>query len=344
MGTQLRDIVAAKELSLEELRHATLVVDSYNLLYQFLTTIRSRDGTPLMDSHGCITSHLVGLFSRVTKLMEHDIRLIFVFDGKPPQLKAVERERRRELKHEAAKRYEQAAAEEDIQAMKKYAARTARITPEILDEAQKLIDALGLPLIQAPGEGEAEAAYLVKQGDADYCVSQDFDSLLFGAPRLVRNLSIAGRRKSAGLSYVSVNPEVIDLAENLAAWGISQEQLIALGMLVGTDFNYGVKGVGAKTGLKLVKQFGSDFDGLIRHVEQKYGCKFEDYIYDVYHFFLDYPAKDEEIVFRDIDEEMVAEILVEKHDFSKERIENTLKDMAEARERERQKRMSDWVG
>ena len=159
MGIAFRDIITAREIAIEDLKGKVLAVDSYNVLYQFLTTIRARDGTVLMDSKGNVTSHLVGLFNRTTKLMSEGLKLAFVFDGKPPKLKEKEKERRANLKLEAAKEYEKAKAEEDIEGMKKYAARTSKLDKNMVEEAKKLIEALGLPIIQAPSEGEAQAAY-----------------------------------------------------------------------------------------------------------------------------------------------------------------------------------------
>jgi len=172
MGTQIKCILKSNVISLNDLTNKTLVIDSYNFLYQFLTTIRSRDGSLLMDSKGNITSHLVGLFSRTTRLMQNNIKLIFVFDGKPPELKEKERERRKNIKINAEKEYKKAVEEENIEEMKKYASRTSRLTEEMIDDSKKLISALGLPIIQAPSEGEAQAACIAKNKDADYCVSQ----------------------------------------------------------------------------------------------------------------------------------------------------------------------------
>ncbi len=310
MGTQIKCLLKSNEISLNDLNNKTLVIDSYNLLYQFLTTIRSRDGSLLMDSKGNITSHLVGLFSRTTKLMQNNIKLIFVFDGEPPKLKEIERHRRKEIKIHAEKKYEKAVEEENIEEMKKYASRTTRLTEDIIKESKKLISALGLPIIQAPSEGEAQAAYIVKNKDADYCVSQDFDSLLFGSPRLVRNLSLIGKRKKSGLSYTTVNPELIDLSENLNNLGIDQNQLIALAMLVGTDYNIGgIKGIGPKNALKFVKKYGSDFDGLFKDVKWN---EFFDYPWkEVYDLFKNIPIEKEYLIeWKESNKEEVIDLLV----------------------------------
>ncbi|RLE46628.1 flap endonuclease-1 [Candidatus Woesearchaeota archaeon] len=256
MGVKLKDILIRRPLSLKDFSGKVLVVDAYNMLYQFLSNIRARDGSLLTDSRGNVTSHLIGLFSRCTNLMEKGVRLVFVFDGVVPELKHKELSRRAELKKEAARKYEAALAVKDFEQMQKFGARTSRLTKSMVGDAKRLLSLLGIPCVQAPSEGEAQAAFIVKRGDAWAVSSQDYDSLLFGAPRLVQNLSIEGRRKVPGkFSYVRVEPVLIDLDENLRNLGISQEKLLWLAVLVGTDYNpSGVKGIGPKKGLALVKE------------------------------------------------------------------------------------------
>ncbi|OIO62573.1 flap endonuclease-1 [Candidatus Woesearchaeota archaeon CG_4_10_14_0_2_um_filter_33_10] len=342
MGTQIKCLLKSNEISLNDLNNKTLVIDSYNLLYQFLTTIRSRDGSLLMDSKGNITSHLVGLFSRTTRLMQSNIKLIFVFDGKPPKLKEIERQRRKDVKIYAEKKYEKAVEEENIEEMKKYASRTTRLTESIIEESKKLISALGLPIVQALSEGEAQAACIVKNKDADYCVSQDFDSLLFGSPKLVRNLSIIGKRKKSGLSYTTVSPELIDLSENLNNLGIDQNQLIALAMLVGTDYNIGgVKGIGPKNALKLVKKHKSNFDALFKEIRWN---DFFDYPWEeVYDLFKKIPLNlDYQIKWEKPNKEEVINLLVKEHDFAIERVEPILDKLLKHKENKQQKGLGDF--
>ena len=342
MGTQIKCILKSNVISLNDLTNKTLVIDSYNFLYQFLTTIRSRDGSLLMDSKGNITSHLVGLFSRTTRLMQNNIKLIFVFDGKPPELKEKERERRKNIKINAEKEYKKAVEEENIEEMKKYASRTSRLTEEMIDDSKKLISALGLPIIQAPSEGEAQAACIAKNKDADYCVSQDFDSLLFGSPRLVRNLSLIGKRKKSGLSYETVNPEVINLSENLNNLGIDQNQLIALAMLVGTDYNIGgVKGIGPKNALKLVKKYGSNLDSLFEEV--KWGDFFNYPWKEVYNLFKKMPViTNYSIEWKEPYREEVIKLLVDEHDFAAERVKPVLDKLLKNKESKQQKGLGDF--
>lgn len=325
MGTQLSSILITKKSSIEELSGKKLVVDSYNMIYQFLSSIRQQDGSSLMDSQGNITSHLSGLFFRTTKLMKNNIKLAFVFDGEAPQLKKEEHERRAELKKEAQRKYELAVEKKDLELMKKYASRTSVLTKEMTEESKDLINAIGLPIIQAPSEGEAQAAHMAQKKEFFGLVSQDTDGLLFGSPRIIKNLSISGKRKIAGTtSYETIDPEIIDLDENLNNLGINNDQLIVIAMLCGTDFNIGgIKGIGPKKALDLVKKHRTKFDNLFK--EEKWN-QFFDYSWQkVFNTIKDMPFTDDySLHWRQKDTRKIYEILVEKHDFSKNRIENAL--------------------
>ena len=255
MGVDFKDLVPKTPVKLEDLSGKIIAIDAYNAIYQFLSIIRQPDGTPLKDSTGKVTSHLSGLFYRTSNLVEMGIKPIYVFDGIPPTLKAAEIERRRQVKVEAAVHYEKAVARGDTAKMRLFAQAATSMKDYMQEDSRRLLELMGLPWIQAPSEGEAQAAHMTKKGAADYCASQDYDSLLFGAPRMLRNITISGRRKR-GNAYVEVVPEVMELSRTLNATGLTYEQLIDVGILVGTDFNpEGIKGLGPKTALKLVKQY-----------------------------------------------------------------------------------------
>ena len=255
----LADIIPESPTTLEALANKTLAVDAYNTLYQFLAIIRQPDGTPLKDRTGRVTSHLSGLLYRTTNLIERGIKLSFVFDGKPPELKEMEIRRRRLVKEEATMRYERALKEGKVQEARTYAQATSQLKDLMVDDSKRLLDALGLPWIQAPSEGEAQAAIMASRGDVWGVASQDHDSLLFGAPRMTKNLAITGRRKLPRRdAYVEVEPIVVELTEVLNEFSLTREQLIDVGILIGTDFNPdGVKGIGPKTALKLIKENGN---------------------------------------------------------------------------------------
>ena len=250
MGVQISKILPKRELEIKDLSGKVLAVDAFLWLHQFLSIIRQRDGTPLMDSKGRTTSHLSGLLYRSARLMENNIKLIWVFDGEKPDLKTMTIKERKERKQEAYKKWKEALSLGDMEEAKKAAQMTSSLTGEMIEDSKKLLKYLGIPIVQAPSEGEAQCAYLCQKKIAYAVASQDSDSLLFNSPRLVRNLSITGKRKvPRSNTFVEIKPEMIELNLVLKELGIKREQLIILGMLVGSDYNPGIKGIGPKKAL-----------------------------------------------------------------------------------------------
>jgi flap endonuclease-1 len=254
MGVALRDILAdcKKPVTWESLP-GIAAVDANNALYQFLSIIRQPDGTPLMDKRGRVTSHLSGILFRVSNFMQKGIKPVFVFDGKPAALKQETVDGRRKIREEAGEKWKEAIERGDEAEAYKQARSSSRVDTTIIETSKELLRLMGLPTIQATGEGEAQAAYMAAKGEVRYVVSQDYDTLLFGAPILVRNLTVSGKRKIRG-RQITVNPERLILAEVLDGLKLTREQLIEIGILVGTDFNPGVEGIGAKTGLRIVQR------------------------------------------------------------------------------------------
>ncbi|MFT7615372.1 MAG: flap endonuclease-1 [Candidatus Woesearchaeota archaeon] len=341
MGVSLTQFVSGRPLKLEELKGKIIVIDTFNFLYQFLSSLRGPDGNLLTTTDGRVTSHLVGLLSRSTKLMQLGIKCAFVFDGEAPALKEKERMRRRKIKEEAQVAYDQAVAEENVEDMRKFATRTTKLTPEMVEDAKKLVEALGLPMIQAPSEGEAQAAHMVKVGDADFVVSQDTDALLFGAPRVIKNLSILGKKKKLNkLSNVLVEPELVTLEEVVNALGIDREKLIILSMLVGTDFNVGgIKGIGPKRALALVKQH-DDYNQLF--LEVNWGDHFDYDWHDVFELFTDMPfEKDYNLTWKPVNAPLLTELL-SSYEFSQQRIDGALEKLEKATDSLAQKGLGDF--
>ncbi len=341
MGIAFKDIIPRKEIEIKNLKGKTLIIDTFNLLYQFLSSIRSRDGSLLVDSQGNITSHLIGIFSRTTNLLKYDLKLVFVFDGEPPSLKQKERERRKQTKIQAQKDYETAKSKQDIESMKKYASRTTVLSSEMIEDAKKLIQYLGLPIVQAPSEGEAQAVYIAKK-EKGLVVSQDYDSLLYGTPQLIRNLSILGKRKQTNkLSYTTVKPEIIELEDVLNNLTIDLDQLIAMAMLIGTDYNPGgIKGIGPKNALTLVKKHKKDFDSLFKEV--KWNDFFDFEWKEVYDLFKKMPVTDDyELKWKTINTKELKEFLL-KHDFSEERINSTLEKLEKKEDLKKQKSLFEF--
>lgn len=257
MGVVLTPIITKDTTTLAELAGRTLAVDGNGELYQFLALIRLRDGTPLKDSKGRVTSHLSGLFYRTTRLIaEHALKLIFVFDGAPPALKAREIEKRRAVKMKYEADHAAAVARGDLADAYSKATMTSRLTRDMIAEARELLALMGVPTVQAPSEAEAQAAHMAALSGDIWAASKDYDSLLFGAPRLVRFLSVSGKEflPSQG-TFRPIVPETIMLDELLAGWRITRSALVDLAILVGTDFNEGVKGIGPKKALTLVQRY-----------------------------------------------------------------------------------------
>lgn len=259
MGVNLSDIVPVQVMELEDLAGHTVAIDAYNAIYQFLSIIRGPDGTPLKDGKGRVTSHLAGLLYRNVNLLEAGVRPAYVFDGHPHLMKAHTLAERSERRNKAHEEWRAAVTEGDIERARSKATQSSRINNEIVESSLILLTYLGIPVVQAPEEGEAQAAYMAVKGDVWAASSQDYDSLLFGAPRLVRNLNITGRRKMPGSKeYRDVHIEVVELTKVLEENGLeSREQLIDLSILIGTDYNTGIRGIGPKKGLKLIKQHGT---------------------------------------------------------------------------------------
>ena len=323
LGIKLREILPKTSIKLENLGGKTFAIDAYNALYQFLAIIRQPDGTPLKDRSGKVTSHLSGLLYRTSKLLELGIKPIYVFDGTPPALKEAEIKRRTKVKEEALVKYEKAIKEGKIEEARKYAQATSRLKDYMQEDSKKLLSLMGLPWIQAPSEGEAQAAYLTKKGDADYCASQDYDSLLFGTPKLIRNVTISGRRKIARKnSYINVSPEIVELKKILAANKITFEQLIDLSILIGTDFNpMGIKGLGPKTALKLIKEHGT-IAKVLPHVKNNQ-IQFDPQ--EIKEIFINPKITDDYVLkWKDVDIDGVIDFLCRKKDFSEERVNKAL--------------------
>ncbi len=339
MGLQFKDLVVRKEIAISDLSGKVLAVDSMNLLYQFLTTIRGPDGSPLTDKQGRVTSHLIGLFSRTTALMEQGVKLVFVFDGKAPDIKRKTWEKRSAIKAEASLKLKAAEEAGNVEEMRKFASRTAILTKEMVHDAQEVISALGLPIVQAPSEGEAQAAHLVRRGDAHAAVSQDYDSLIFACPRLVRNLSLEGKRKKAGtLAYDTIKPELISLPEVLSHLLLTQDQLIALAILVGTDYNPGgVKGIGPKKGLKLVQEQGTNFEKLF--AAAAWDAHNPDLSWQkVFETIKNMPVSDDyELRWRSIDGRKLMHLLVEEHNFGADRVQSKIEKLQQLQSQQAQK-------
>ena len=258
MGVDISDLVEGRTISLSELSGKVVAIDAFNSLYQFLSIIRQPDGTPLRDRDGEVTSHLSGLFYRCINFLEAGVKPVFVYDGKPPELKKETIEERAAARMDAEVQWKEALAEGDVRRAWSKATRASRLTGMMIEDSRTLLEYLGIPWVQAPSEGESQASHMVLIGQAHAAASQDFDALLFGCPRLLRNLAVSGKRRlPKSNKFVNVDPEEVLLDKVLATIGVTRNQLVDMGIMIGTDFNKGVRGIGPKKSLALIKQYGS---------------------------------------------------------------------------------------
>jgi len=322
MGLDLKGLITKEKTTLDSFASKVIAVDAYNTIYQFLSIIRGPDGMLLSDSQGRVTSHLSGLFYRSINFLSLGIKPVFVFDGKSPSLKAAEIERRKQIKKDATVKYEKALAEGNIEDIRKYAQQTTSMQDGMVDDAKHLLELFGIPSIQATAEGEATAAHLTKTGLAYASASQDYDSILFGAKKLVRNFTNSGRRKLPNRNtYIEIEPEIIDTSNVLSDLGVTAEQLVDIGILIGTDFNPdGFDRIGPKTALKMIKE-----NGRLEEIEQVQD-KLQTIPYqEIRKIFLDPKVADvSEIKFGEPNYSGIVSYLSGERSFSRDRVEASL--------------------
>ncbi len=319
MGVDFGDSIPREKIRLEDIAGWKLAVDGYNTLYQFLAIIRGMDGGHLKDSQGRVTSHISGLFYRNINLLELGMKLVYVFDGRPPELKMEEIRRRSEQRREAKDQYLRALKTGDMAQARKYAEASTVLRRDMVADAKELLEAMGIPWVDAPSEGEAQASTMAIEGTVNAVASQDHDSIVFGAPVLVRNVTISGKRRlpSKGI-VINVVPERITLSSVLSSTGLTREQLVDFAILLGTDFNPdGFEGVGPATALKYLKKYGrlediKELEGPLHTVD--YG--------QIRKLYLDAPSnKGVSPEWKAMDKERLVSFLVGEHSFSRERVE-----------------------
>ena len=334
MGLNLKDLIVKEKTTLEAFSTKVIAIDAYNAIYQFLASIRGPDGLQLMDSQGRVTSHLSGLLYRNVNFLSLGIKPVYVFDGKAPSLKAAEIQRRKQIKKDATIKYERAIAEGNMEDARKFAQQTTSMRDGMVKESKKLLECFGIPYIDAQSEGEATAAHLTNTGQAYASASQDYDSILCGAKRLVRNFTSSGRRRIPNSNtYIDVVPEVIQTQKVLDALGLTREKLIDVGILIGTDFNpNGFKRIGPKTAIKMIRKH-SRLEDVPQIQEQLQRIDFQ----QIREIFLNPKVTDvKEIVFEKVDYEAITDYLVKERSFSNDRVNSTLNRLKRALEKKSQ--------
>ncbi|MEM3190699.1 MAG: flap endonuclease-1 [Candidatus Parvarchaeota archaeon] len=326
MGVNLKSIVNGKEISIKELSGRIVAIDAFNWIYQFLTTIRLADGSPLMDRAGNVTSHINGLFYRSIMLLSNNVIPWFIFDGKAPKFKKATLLRREETKRKALETAEKA---ETAEKRLSYIRRSVKIDEYVIESSKELLSLMGIPCLQAPAEGEAEASFLNSRKVAHYVASQDYDTLLFGAEKVVRNLNITERRKMLNRGVaVQVKPELIDASDVFRSNGLSREKLVLVAMLIGTDYNTGVRGIGPKKALDLVKKESRE------KILSSYDFGTEYSAEEIYDYFM-HPnviEVDEKPALGAMEKERLIDFMSKEHSFDKDRVVNSISKLSERRE------------
>ena len=333
MGLDLKPLLVRDKTNLESFTNKIIAIDAYNAIYQFLAIIRGPDGLNLTDAKGKVTSHLTGLLYRNINFLSLGIKPVYVFDGKPPSLKSAEIENRKQIKREATIKYEKAISHGNMDDARKFAQQTTSMRDGMVDDSKHLLSLFGIPYVQAPSEGEATAASLTNTGQAFAAASQDYDSVLFGAKQLVRNFTNSGRRKLPSKNtYIEVIPEIIDYKKNLESLKLTREELVDVGILIGTDFNpNGFERIGPKTAIKLIKENGK-LENISKIQEQLERIDYN----TIRKIFLEPEiAKVDKIEFDDVDYDGIAEYLSNERNFSRERVDASLNRLRKNLEKKR---------
>ena len=244
-NADLRDLAVIEDVTFDEVSGSVVAVDAHNWLYRYLTTtVKWTSDEVYTTADGTEVANLVGVVQGLPKFFEHDLTPVFVFDGAVTDLKDDEVQQRREQREKYEAQLEEAREEGDAIAVSRLESRTQRLTPTIVDTTRELLDLLDVPIIDAPAEGEAQAAFMARQGMVDYAGTEDYDALLFGAPLTLRQLTSSG------------DPELMDFDATLEKHDLTWEQLVDVALLCGTDFNDGISGAGPKTAVSLVHEHG----------------------------------------------------------------------------------------
>ncbi|MFB6185040.1 MAG: flap endonuclease-1 [Haloarculaceae archaeon] len=244
-NANLRDLAALEDVTFDEIEGSIVAVDAHNWLYRYLTTtVKWTREAVYTTADGVEVANLVGVVQGLPKFFEHDLTPVFVFDGAVTELKDEEIRQRRERREKDEQRLAEARERGDDVEVARLESRTQRLTETIVDTTRELLALLDVPVVDAPAEGEGQAAYMARRGDVDYVGTEDYDALLFGAPLTLRQLTSKG------------DPELMDFEATLSRHGITWEQLVDAAILMGTDFNEGVPGIGPKTAIAEIKDHG----------------------------------------------------------------------------------------
>ncbi|KAG2009651.1 flap endonuclease-1 [Coprinopsis cinerea AmutBmut pab1-1] len=249
-----------KEHDIKTLFGRKVAIDASMSIYQFLIAVRQRDGEMLTNDAGETTSHLMGFFYRTIRIVENGIKPAYVFDGKPPELKKGVLSKRFEKREEAKEEGEEAKEIGTAEDVDRFSRRTVKVTKQHNEECQKLLRLMGVPCVIAPSEAEAQCAELARGGKVYAAGSEDMDTLTFNAPILFRHLTFSEAKKQP--------ISEINLEAALKGLDMDMSQFVDLCILLGCDYLEPIKGVGPKSALKLIREFGG-LKEVVEHLREK---------------------------------------------------------------------------
>ncbi|KAK8807053.1 hypothetical protein WA158_003812 [Blastocystis sp. Blastoise] len=330
-----------KQCVLSKYTGRTVAVDASMLIYQFLVAIRSNGpqygNAMLMNAQGEVTSHIQGMFTRTIRLMEHGIRPVFVFDGKPPEMKSGELEKRKENRDKAEIELEKAKEEGNTEEIDKLSKRTVHMNQDHIQDCIKLLEFMGIPIVISPSEAESQCAELVKKDKVWAMASEDMDSLTFGVPRLLRHLTQSEGKENDILEF--------DHAQLLSDLNIDQDAFIDLCILCGCDYCDSIRGIGPVRALQFIQQYKS-IDEIIKHIDKtKYPLP-DNWLYKESHKLFTNPdvtpGEDIKIEFKTINKEGLINYLVNDKGFNEERVKNQIARLEKAKDKSTQRRMDSF--
>ena len=328
MGCNLRDLADAKDTTMDAMKGKKVGVDSFLLAFQFLTTIRDRsptgDGGPLKADNGKVVAHLMGFLARASTMLAKGVKPVFIFDGTHPDLKKDEMDARRAVREEAEREWKAALDAGDYAKAQKMAQRCVKYTPEMVDESIEMLKLMGIPAFRAAAEGEAQAAVMAANGQLDAVATQDWDALLYGAPIVIRNFAADGSKRMGKI----IRAQEIELSQILDDNELTRDQLIDLGIMIGTDFHPGIRGIGPKTGLKLIKELGT-LEAVCEAKQKEIPERLAE-IREIFHSHPVVEISDDDLQQGDVDVEGLRKFLIDDRQFSQKRFDNAIDQLKEA--------------
>ncbi len=270
MGVKITELLKYQDITFSDLEGKIIAVDASNILLSFLNFSPKNTDNIFIDKTQRVINHLYGLLYRIHFFYSIKVLPLFCFDGKISELKRIITKDQLNDYLFTKKMYRNAMKREDYASARQIAMSKEFLWSNVIEESKKLLSGLGVPYIESPSSAEAQCAYLVKNHHVDYMNSQDFDSLLFGSPYMIQNVSKSLKKKVRGRwTYQKIQPKLFNLEDCLIHMNINYFQFIDLALLLKTDYFHGIKGIGPHKALKLIKLHGS-IENLIKKEQKNY--------------------------------------------------------------------------